>query len=190
VLTADGGAAALDLLASRDVNVDVAVIDMSMPGMNGFELIAALRRQHPALPTLMLSLHEEEPYALRALKIGARGYLTKDNATVELVPALRRLHAGGVYMSPQVAERVLISLSGGIEVARHARLTARELEVLQRLSAGQDADTIAQDLQLPSVAIQTCRQRVQDKLGLPTLAGLVCYGRKHGLGRGRPSTAC
>lgn len=185
VHVADGGASALALLDHQVV--DVAAVDMSMPGMNGFELIAEMKRRHPKTPSLMLSMHEEGPYALRAFKAGARGYLMKDRAASELIPALRRLHAGGVVMSPRTAERVLISLSGGIEEARHARLTAREFEVLERLSAGQTPEAVARALALTPLTIDTCRQRIQDKLGLTNLAGLVSYGRCHGLGQGLAS---
>lgn len=179
IFQADGGPQALDALERH--SVDVAVVDMSMPGMNGFELIGEVARRYPTLPCLMLSMHEEEPYALRAFKAGARGYLMKDRAALEIVPALRRLKGGGVHLSPGVTEKLLIALSGGIEPTRRSRLTALEFEVLERLSLGEGPTEIAQQLTLSAAAVETCHRRIRDRLGLPFLAGLVQYGREHGL---------
>ena len=186
VFQAAGGAQALAWLEEQ--TADVAAVDMSMPGMNGFELIGELRRRHPTLPSLMLSMHEEEPYALRAVEAGARGYLMKDQAALHMVAALRRLHAGGLHLSAGVTEKLLISLSRGIERARRSRLTPREFEALERLSLGEPSDRIAASLDVDPGDVDLCRQRVIERLGMPCLAGLIRDGRAHGLADPRPLT--
>lgn len=181
IVQAECGAQALDLLDRQEL--DVAVVDMSMPGMNGLELIGELGRRRPGLPCLMLSMHDEEPYALRAFKAGARGYMMKDQVAAQIVPALRRLHAGGFHLTPAVAEKLLMSVAGGIEAARRSRLTPREFDVLQRISLGESSDPIAQALDLSASVIDACRQRASAALGMALLCALVSYGRELGFAR-------
>lgn len=169
------------LRAVGQARFDVAVVDLSMPGMNGFELIGHLRRQGHAMPVLVLSMHDEEPYALRALRVGAQGYLMKDRAGTELTQALRTVIQGGIHLSPALAGRLLSHLGGEIGIAHHASLSARELEVLRGLSSGETAAEVARALGLPEAAVATSRERIQAKLDLPTLAALVRYGVEHGL---------
>lgn len=169
------------LRAVGQARFDVAVVDLSMPGMNGFELIGHLRRQGHAMPVLVLSMHDEEPYALRALRVGAQGYLMKDRAGTELTQALRTVIQGGIHLSPALAGRLLSHLGGEIGIAHHASLSARELEVLRGLSSGGTAAEVARALGLPEAAVATSRERIQAKLDLPTLAALVRYGAEHGV---------
>lgn len=169
------------LRAVGQARFDVAVVDLSMPGMNGFELIGHLRRQGHAMPVLVLSMHDEEPYALRALRVGAQGYLMKDRAGTELTQALRTVIQGGIHLSPALAGRLLSHLGGEIGIAHHAHLSARELEVLRGLSSGGTAAEVAHALGLPEADVATSRERIQAKLDLPTLAALVRYGAEHGL---------
>jgi DNA-binding NarL/FixJ family response regulator len=129
-------------------------------------------------------MHAEEQYALRAFKAGANGYMTKDGASAELIKALRKIAGGGAYVSGELAERVVLQLNGGVDVARHAQLSDRELEVLRRLVAGQRPTEIAQALHLSVKTISTHKSRIQEKLNLPTLADLVRYGLEHDLDAG------
>lgn len=121
---------------------------------------------------------------MRAFKAGANGYITKDGASDELIRAVRKVAAGGAYVSADLAERVVLQLNGGVGVARHAQLSDRELEVLRRLVAGQRPTEIAQALHLSVKTISTHKSRIQEKLELPTLADLVRYGLEHDLDAG------
>ena len=179
---ASSGFQAMDWL--RRERADVVVVDLSMPGMNGLELVKRIRAEFGRLPVLVLSMHAEEQYALRAFKAGANGYMTKDGASAELIKALRKIAAGGAYVSGELAERVVLQLNGGVDVARHAQLSDRELEVLRRLVAGQRPTEIAQALHLSVKTISTHKSRIQEKLNLPTLADLVRYGLEHDLDAG------
>lgn len=185
VAEAGNGFEALDHL--RRQRFDVALIDLSMPGMSGLDLIQRIRADWPALRVLVLSMHAEEQYALRAFKAGANGYMTKDGASDELIKALRKIAGGGAYVSADLAERVVLQLNGGVGVARHAQLSDRELEVLRRLVAGQRPTEIAQALHLSVKTISTHKSRIQEKLALPTLADLVRYGLEHDLDAGTPA---
>ena len=115
------GFQALDSL--RRAHFDLAIVDISMPGMSGLELIRRIRAEFPALPVLVLSMHAEEEYALRAFKAGANGYVTKDSAAAELLAAVRKVLQGGAYVTASLAERVVQQLNGSVEVPRHARLS-------------------------------------------------------------------
>lgn len=179
---ASSGFQALDWL--RRNPADVVIVDLSMPGMSGLELVKRIRAEFGRLPVLVLSMHAEEQYALRAFKAGANGYMTKDGASAELLKALRKIAGGGAYVSGELAERVVLQLNGGVEVARHAQLSDRELEVLRRLVAGQRPTEIAQALHLSVKTISTHKSRIQEKLNLPTLADLVRYGLEHDLEAG------
>ena len=176
---ASSGFQALEWL-KRD-HADLAIVDLSMPGMTGLELLRRIRGEFGRLPVLVLSMHAEEQYAMRAFKAGANGYITKDGASSELVKAVRKVAAGGAYVSADLAERVVLQLNGAVGVARHAQLSDRELEVLRRLVAGQRPTEIAQALHLSVKTISTHKSRIQEKLNLPTLADLVRYGLEHDL---------
>lgn len=176
---ASSGFQALEWL-KRD-RADLAIVDLSMPGMTGLELLRRIRGEFGRLPVLVLSMHAEEQYAMRAFKAGANGYITKDGASSELVKAVRKVAAGGAYVSADLAERVVLQLNGAVGVARHAQLSDRELEVLRRLVAGQRPTEIAQALHLSVKTISTHKSRIQEKLNLPTLADLVRYGLEHDL---------
>jgi DNA-binding NarL/FixJ family response regulator len=159
----------------------LAIIDLSMPGMSGLELIRRIRLDWPRLPVLVLSMHAEEEYALRAFKAGANGYVTKDSAADELVAAARKIARGGTYVTTSLAERVVQQLNGSVDVPRHAKLSERELEVLRRIAAGQRPSEIADALHLSVKTISTHKMRVMDKLQAPSTAALVRYAMQHGL---------
>ncbi len=176
---ASGGFQALEWL--RREPVDIAIVDLSMPGMSGLDLIRRIRAEFGATRVLVLSMHAEEQYALRAFKAGATGYVTKDGAAAELVGAVRKVAGGGAYVTASLAERVIMQLNGAVERAPHERLSDRELEVLRRLVAGERITDIAEALHLSVKTVSTHKSRILDKLQLPTTAALIRYGMEHGL---------
>jgi DNA-binding NarL/FixJ family response regulator len=181
------GFQALDSL--RRAPFDLAIVDISMPGMSGLELIRRIRAEFPALPVLVLSMHAEEEYALRAFKAGANGYVTKDSASAELLRAVRKVLQGGAYVTTSLAERVVQQLNGSVEVPRHAKLSNRELEVLRRIVAGQRSTDIARALNLSVKTISTHKTRIMDKLQLDSTAALIRYGMEHRLHGEEPPPA-
>jgi DNA-binding NarL/FixJ family response regulator len=179
VTEAGGGFQALELL--RRERFALAVVDLSMPGLGGLDLIRRIHDEYPRLPVLVLSMHAEEQYALRAYRAGAQGYLTKDSAAAELLGAVRKLVAGGAYVPPGLAERVVLQLGGAAAAPPHARLSDREMQVLTRIVAGQRLTEIADALHLSVKTVSTHKRRIQDKLQLPTTAALIRYGLASGL---------
>jgi DNA-binding NarL/FixJ family response regulator len=165
----------------RQAEYDVAIVDISMPGMSGLDLLRHIRAEFPAVRVLMLSMYAEEQYAVRAFKAGATGYLTKDSATRELVAAVRKLVSGGVYVSANLAERLVLSLNSPAEDPRHAHLTDRELEVLRRLAAGNRPAEIAQALHISAKTVSTHKTRILERLQLPNTAALIRYALEHDL---------
>jgi DNA-binding NarL/FixJ family response regulator len=176
---ASSGFQALEWLRRNEAAL--AIVDLSMPGMSGLDLIARLRTEFPRLRVLVLSMHAEEQYALRAFQAGAHGYVTKDRAPAELVDAVAKVAAGGAYVTASLAEQVVRQLNGAQAVPRHAHLSNRELEVLRRIVGGQRLSDIAEELHLSIRTISTHKRRIQDKLQLPTTAALIRYGMEHGL---------
>ena len=180
------GHQAMDCL--RQQRVDLAIVDLSMPGMSGLDLIRRIKSDHPATAVLVLSMHAEEQYAMRAFKLGANGYVTKDSAATELVSAATKVAAGGTYVSASLAERVVQQLNGATQGQRHQDLSNRELEVLQRIVAGQRLTEIADGLHLSVKTISTHKARIQEKLELPSMAALIRYGIEHHIAEVIPST--
>jgi two-component system, NarL family, invasion response regulator UvrY len=159
----------------------LAIVDLSMPGMSGLELIRRIKTEYPQVAVMVLSMHAEEQYAMRAFKAGANGYLTKDSAASELLAAVAKVASGGAYVTASLAERVVQQLSGVARAPRHAELSDRELGVLQRIVAGQRLTDIAQALHLSVKTVSTHKTRIQDKLQLPNMAALIRYGLEHQL---------
>lgn len=190
VSEAGSGFQALELL--RREPFDLAIFDLSMPGMSGLDLLRRVRADQPRLPVLMLSMHAEDQYALRAYKAGANAYVTKDAATNELIDAVRKVASGGIYVSRSLAERMVLQLNhSDTERPALQQLSDRELDVLRRLVAGQRPTDIAQALHLSIKTVSSHKSRIQDKLGLPSTAALVRYGLENGLAPevAAPSTA-
>lgn len=179
ITEAGGGFQALECL--KRAPFGMAIVDLSMPGMSGLELIRRLKSEYPAVAVLVLSMHAEEQYALRAFRAGANGYVTKDSAAAELVAAVRKVASGGAYVTASLAERVVQQLSGAADAPRHAQLSDREMEVLQRIVAGQRPTEIAEALHLSVKTVSTHKTRIQEKLQLPNTAALIRYGLEHGL---------
>ena len=160
---------------------DVAVLDMSMPGRNGIELIKLVKAEKPKLRILVLSMHSEEQYAVRALKAGASGYLTKDSAADQLVAAIRRIAAGGAYVTPETAERLALSVAPRAVVAAHTLLSDREFQVFRMIARGVSVSQIARELSLSVKTISTHKTRILEKTGLANQAELVRYALEHQL---------
>jgi DNA-binding NarL/FixJ family response regulator len=179
VSEAGTGYQALECL--RREHYTVVIVDLSMPGMSGLELIRRVKAEYPDVAIMVLSMHAEEQYAMRAFKAGASGYLTKDSAAAELVAAVRKVAAGGSYVTASLAERVVRQLSGMTAAPRHAALSDRELDVLQRIVAGERLTDIAEALHLSVKTVSTHKTRIQEKLQLPSMAALIRYGLEHQL---------
>lgn len=179
VRDAASGEAALALV--EQAPFDVGVVDVSMPGMNGLELVRTLRERGHRLPLLMLSMHAEEAYALRAFQAGACGYITKDRAAEELVQAVQAVASGGTCIPPALAGRVHVDAHGAVVVGAHSGFTERELRVLHHLGRGESVADVASRLHLPEAAVATTRRRILDKLGLSSDRDLAEYAVTHRL---------
>jgi two-component system, NarL family, invasion response regulator UvrY len=164
---------------------DVILLDVSLPGMNGLEVLKQLRIDMPKLPVLMLSVHPEEQYAIRALKAGASGYLTKASAPEELVTAIKTLAKGRQYITPSLGERLAAEVRDlADKKPPHEALTDREYDVLCRLGRGQTGGEIAADLSLSAKTVSTYRARILSKMGMSNNAQLMRYVLEQGLGDG------
>lgn len=165
----------------RGLEFDVLLLDMSMPGKSGIELIKQVKAEKPKLRVLVLSMHEETQYAVRAIKAGASGYVTKDSAGTQLVTAIRKVAGGGAFITAEVAEQLALGAMPGAEGPPHARLSDREYEVFQLLVAGQTVTDIAGKLNLSGKTVSTHKARLMEKLGIDNQADLVRYAMKHGV---------
>ena len=169
------------LVRVRGQDYDVAVLDMSMPGRSGIELIKQVKGEKPKLRILVLTMHSEEQYAVRALKAGASGYLTKDSAAEELVAAIRRIAGGGAYVSPETAERLALDAAPRAEAAPHTLLSDREFQVFQKVAAGRSVTEIARELSLSVKTVSTHKTRILQKMDLANQAELIRYALEHKL---------
>lgn len=163
----------------RRAHFDLAIVDLSMPGMPGLELIRRIKAEFPSVAVLVLSMHGEEQYALRAFKAGANGYVTKDTASTELVAAVRKVVSGGAYVTASLAERVVRQLNGLAQESRLEKLSDRELDVLKRIVLGERLTDIAHALNLSVKTVSTHKTRIQEKLQLPSMAALIRFGIEH-----------
>ena len=173
VAEAEDGAAAL--ARAREMDLDVVVLDMSMPGRGGLETLQELKRLWPDLGVLVLSMHPEDQYAVRVLREGADGYLSKESAAEELINALRKIHGGGKYVSPTLAERLALTVERGFEGPPHERLSTREFQVMVQLAEGKTVTQIAEELHLSVKTISTYRARILEKMGMKNNAELMHY---------------
>ncbi|MDQ1812345.1 response regulator transcription factor [Massilia sp. CCM 9210] len=167
------------LLVQAD-EFDVALVDITMPGKNGLDLLRALRLERPKLAVLILSTYAEDIYAVRALKLGAAGYLTKDAPTGVLVAAVRKAAAGGKHVSPALLEK-LASLIGGGGMATHENLSNRELEVFKLIAAGESLVQVGKTLHLSPNTVTTYRARILEKMGMGSNAELTRYALENGI---------
>ncbi len=163
------------LAQARRCDFDLLLLDMSMPGKNGVDLIRQLKETAPKLPILILTMHEEEQYAVRAIRAGARGYLTKESAGVQLLGAIRKVAAGRPYISMAVAEQLAIDAMPTTDILPHKELSNREFEVFSLLVSGKSITDIAASLHLSVKTVSTHKTRILQKMELGSLAELVQY---------------
>jgi len=165
----------------RELDFDVLVLDLSMPGRSGMELIKLAKAEKPKLRILVLSMHQELQYAVRAIKTGASGYLTKESAPAQLVQALRKIAGGGAYISAEVAEQLALGAMPGGPAASHESLSAREFEVFRLLAAGMSVTDIAARLNVSVKTVSTHKANLMQKMALHNQSDLVRYAIRHGL---------
>jgi len=160
---------------------DLVILDVSKPGRSGIDVLTDLRLAQPKLPVLVLSMHSEDQYGKRVLKAGAAGYMSKNSAPEELISAIRKVLAGGRYVSPTLAERLALDLSENPASLPHETLSGREFEVLRLISAGKTVTQIAEELHLSVATISTYRARILEKMNLATTAELIRYAYQNRL---------
>ncbi len=154
---------------------DLVILDVSMPGRSGIDVLSDLKRTHPKMPVLVLSMHPEGQYGKRVLRAGASGYMNKDSAPEELIKAIRKVLAGGRYVSPALAEKLAWDLGEDHARLPHEALSDREFEVLRMIGAGKTISRIAEELHLSVATISTYRARILEKMNLTTNAELMRY---------------
>jgi two-component system invasion response regulator UvrY len=164
-----------------DMHLDLVILDISMPGMSGLDVVKQIRNVQPHLPILILSMHSEDQYAVRALKAGASGYLTKESAPEELVGAVRKIAGGGKYVSARLAEKLVDRLDGDGQKLPHERLSDREYEVLCHLASGKGTTSIAKVMGLSVKTVSTYRTRILEKMHMDNTAELMRYAIEHNL---------
>ena len=161
---------------ARESRWDVVLLDLSLPDRSGLQVLTDLKREQPDLPVIVLSMHGDDEYAVRALRIGASGYVTKESAPEELVAALQKVMRGGRYMTPALAEKIAFAYASPTTAEKpHHTLSERELEVLQLIGAGKSLKEIAAMLSLSVKSVGTYRARVLEKMSMSTNADLIRY---------------
>jgi DNA-binding NarL/FixJ family response regulator len=163
-----------------DQRWSAAVLDLSLPGSSGLDLISRIRREHPQVPVLVLTVHPEEQYAVRCIKAGAAGFLTKESAPDKLIDAVRKVASGGRWVSPELAETLASVLAGESKGEPHERLSDREFEIFRLLASGKAVSQIAQELTLSVKTVSTHRTRILRKMEMANNAELTHYAvRNH-----------
>jgi DNA-binding NarL/FixJ family response regulator len=164
----------------REQRWDVVVLDISLPGGSGMDLLGEIRRERPELRVLILTVYSEDQYAVRAIRAGAAGFLTKESAPDKLIEAVRKVASGGRYISTELAETLASVLAGDVRGAPHERLSDREFEILKLLASGKTVTEVAQDLSLSVKTVSTHRTRLLKKMEMRTNAELTHYAvRNH-----------
>jgi two-component system, NarL family, invasion response regulator UvrY len=169
------------LLNARTGDYDVVLLDITMPIRDGLDVLSQLKHERPTLPVLILSMHPEEQYAVRALRAGASGYLTKESAPEELVAAIRKVSAGGKYVSASLAERLASIVLEEGEVLPHETLSGREYQIMCLIASGKTVSEAARELALSVKTVSTYRTRILEKLKLKSTAELIRYATKNEL---------
>ena len=170
---AKNGHEVIELLRQKEW--DVVVLDITMPGRSGLDILKDIKSERPELPVLMLSMHPEDQYALRALRAGAAGYLTKESAPEELVVAIRRILRGKKYITESVADAMVDDIKGAVDKEPHDKLSDREFQVLTMIGSGKSLSDIAEELSLSVKTVSTYRTRLLEKMHLKNNAELVHY---------------
>ena len=159
----------------RSHDWDLVILDVSMPGRSGIDVLADLKLARPKMPVLVLSMHPESQYGKRVLKAGAAGYMNKNSAPEELIKAIRKVLAGGRYVSPALAEKLALDLNDDHVQLRHETLSGREFEVLRMIASGKTVTQIAEELHLSVATVSTYRARILEKMHITTTAELMHY---------------
>ncbi|MDT8317035.1 MAG: response regulator transcription factor [bacterium] len=182
MLVLDEAANGNEVLAKlRGDSFDVIILDISMPGESGLELIKTIRKEFPRLAVLVLSAYPEEQYALRALKTGASGYLTKEAAMAELIKAIHKISSGGKYISASMAESLAFAIESDTEKLPHEKLSNREYEVMLMIASAKSVKEIADELSLSKKTIGTYRSRILEKMDMKNGSEVTYYAMKNGL---------
>ncbi len=176
---ASNGHTVLEQVKQRDW--DLLVLDLSMPGRHGLELIKLLKSERPKLPILIFSMHQEEQFAVRAFRAGASGYLSKEGDSDLILPAMRKVAAGGTYISPKVAELLATDISPNSQALPHTLLSDREYEVFSRILKGVSLTEIAAELSLSIKTVSTHKSHILIKMGMTSQVDLVRYAIEHHL---------
>lgn len=176
---AANGQEVLGKVAKNDF--DLILLDISMPGRSGLEVLEELKAMHPRLPVLILSMHPEEQYAVRMLRAGAAGYLTKASAPQELISAIQKVSRGGKYVTVSLAEKLAFELDAGADKPLHERLSNREYQVMLMLASGHSVTEVAEELCLSAKTISTYRTRILEKMDMKKNAELTLYAVKNNL---------
>ena len=154
---------------------DVVILDITMPGRSGLEVLREIKKSKPKLPVLVLSMHPEDQFAVRVLKAGAAGYMTKESAPQELVGAIKKVMAGGRHISPSLAELMAVYITADSKRPPHELLSNREFQVLRLIASGKTVSAIAKELSLSVRTVSTYRSRILEKMGMKTNAELTHY---------------
>jgi len=165
----------------RELEFDVLLLDMSMPGKSGVELIKQVKGERPKLRILVLTMHEEHQYAVRAIRAGASGYLTKESASSQLVTALRKVAGGGAWISAEVAQQLALNAMPDAQAAPHERLSDREFQVFRMIAGGRSISDIAEELRLSVKTVSTHKANVLHKMNMTTQGELIRYALENGL---------
>jgi two-component system, NarL family, invasion response regulator UvrY len=179
VAEAATGMEALELM--RDADIDLVILDLSMPGLSGLDIVRQMKQDRPLVRILVLSVHPEEQYAVRVMKAGASGYLTKDSAPEELISAVRHIAAGHKYVTATLAERLALELDNASDKLPHQSLSDREYEVMLLVAEGLKVQEIADRLSLSVKTVSTYRTRLLQKMRMRNNADVVRYAVREGL---------
>ena len=181
VVTGEASDANEVITAVRAGGFEVLLLDLSMPGRSGIELVKRVKEERPGLRVLVLSMHAEQQYAVGAIRAGASGYLTKDTASADLSDAIRKIASGGLFITPAVAEALALGLQSSGADLPHKRLTGREFEIFLLLAGGESVTRIAERLSLSVKTASSHKTNILDKMKLGSIAELVRYAIEHNL---------
>lgn len=178
---AGNGAEALRKIYTNNYDYDVILLDISMPGLDGLEILRQVKRKKPHLPVLMLSVYPEEQYAIRSLRAGASGYLTKESAPHELIEAIRKISKGGKFVTATLAEKLIAELDIYVERPTHEKLSDREYQVMCMSARGKTLKEIAHELSLSVQTVSTYKKRILEKMQMNSFAEVIRYAVQYRL---------
>ncbi|MDH3355535.1 MAG: response regulator transcription factor [Chromatiales bacterium] len=174
---ADNGLSALSMV--RETDWDIILMDLSMPGKSGIDLVKQIKAEKSDIPLLILSMHKEEQYAVRAIQAGASGYLCKSDASTSLIKAIRKVTSGGLFITPAVAEQMAMGIMPAQTTLPHTLLSNREFQVFQQIVEGSNLTKIAENLNLSVKTISTHKTRIMQKMELNNVTDMIRYAIKH-----------